>query len=81
MLKCDAPLYNEGMDEQDDLRSEYDLKGLRIRRVGEGRKGNYVQLDPYVAQFFPDSGSVNEALRFLIRITKDSVEGKDLLDE
>ncbi len=58
----------------DDLRSEYDLKGLRVRKVGPKRenfRGRSVHLEPDVAEIFPDSGSVNEALRFLIRVTQD----------
>ncbi len=55
----------------DELRPEYDLKSLKVRRVGEGRKLlNQIQLDVDVARAFPDSKSVNEALRFLIRITE-----------
>lgn len=57
----------------DDLKPEYDLKSLRVRKVGEGRKMlNQIQLDVDVAKVFPDSASVNEALRFLIRITKEN---------
>jgi hypothetical protein len=58
----------------DELRPEYDLKGLRIRKLGPGRNsfgGSVVRLEPDVAQVFPDAESVNEALRFLIRVTKD----------
>lgn len=56
----------------DDLKSEYDLKSMKVRNVGEGRKMlNQIQLDVDVARVFPDSRSVNEALRFLIRITKE----------
>lgn len=55
----------------DDLKPEYDLKSLKVRKVGEGRRLlNQIQLDVDVAKVFPDSESVNEALRFLIRITK-----------
>lgn len=59
----------------DDLRDEYDLSRLRVRRLGPGRKsfnGIDVHLEPDVAEIFPDSGSVNEALRFLIRITRQA---------
>lgn len=59
----------------DELRPEYDLKELRVRRLGSGRKsfgGSMVRLEPDVAEIFPDAGSVNEALRFLIRVTKDN---------
>ena len=58
----------------DELRPEYDLKSLRVRKVGpkrEGFGGLSVQLEPDVAELFPDSESVNEALRFLIRITRE----------
>ena len=59
----------------DELRPEYDLKKLRVRRLGPGRKsfgGSVVRLEPDVAEVFPDAESVNEALRFLIRITKEN---------
>jgi len=57
----------------DGLRSEYDLRSLQVRRFGPGRKsfgGSVVRLEPDVAEVFPSAESVNEALRFLIRITK-----------
>ena len=59
---------------EDDLRSEYDLRNLHVRKIGPGRKGfgDVVRLEPDVANAFPDAESVNEALRFLIRITKDN---------
>ena len=55
---------------QDNLRPEYDLHKLRVRRLGPARKGfgELVRLAPDVAQVFPDAESVNEALRFLIRV-------------
>jgi len=59
----------------DELRPEYDLRNLRVRRLGPGRKsfgGAVVRLEPDVAEVFPDAESVNEALRFLIRITKEN---------
>ena len=59
---------------EDELRPEYDLKSLRVRKVGPERKsfgGPTVRLEPDVAQVFPDSDSVNEALRFLIKITRE----------
>ena len=58
----------------DEIRPEYDLKSLRVRKVGPKRKtlGSVsVRLDPDVAELFPNSESVNEALRFLIRVTRD----------
>lgn len=55
----------------DDLKSEYDFTKMKVRKVGEGRRLlNQIQLDVDVAKVFPDSQSVNEALRFLMRITK-----------
>ncbi|ASC73531.1 hypothetical protein XM38_044980 [Halomicronema hongdechloris C2206] len=56
---------------EDDLREEYDLKQLRVRRMGPERKNfgsTTVRLDPDVAEMFPDAEAVNEALRFLIRV-------------
>ncbi len=58
-------------DMEDELRSEYDLKSLRVRRLGSGRKsfgGTTVRLEPDVAEMFPNADAVNEALRFLIRV-------------
>lgn len=56
---------------EDELRPEYDLMSLKVRKVGPERKSFYgttVRLETDVAKVFPDSGSVNEALRFLIRV-------------
>lgn len=58
---------------EDELRPEYDLMSLKVRKVGPERKsffGTTVRLETDVAKVFPDSGSVNEALRFLIRATQ-----------
>ena len=60
---------------EDDLRTEYDLTSLRVRRLGPGRKsfgGTTVRLEPDVAEIFPNSDAVNEALRFLIRVMQDN---------
>ena len=62
---------------QDELRPEYDLKSLQVRKMGPERKHfgrSVVQLEPDVAEAFPDTASVNEALRFLMRLTKESKE-------
>ena len=58
----------------DELRPEYDLSTLRVRKLGLGRKrfANVVKLDPDVAGAFPNADAVNEALRFLIRVTKEN---------
>jgi hypothetical protein len=57
----------------DELRPEYDLLALRVRKLGPGRKsfGNVIKLEPDVANAFPNADAVNEALRFLIRVTKE----------
>jgi hypothetical protein len=61
-------------DLNNELEPEYDFSKLKVRKVGEGRKllhEKAIQLDVDVAKVFPDSESVNQALRFLIRITKE----------
>ncbi|HEX6386823.1 MAG TPA: hypothetical protein VF177_19320 [Anaerolineae bacterium] len=57
-----------------ELRPEYDLRSLRVRKVGPKRTGfgGFVQLAPDVAEVFPNSESVNEASRFLIRVTREN---------
>ena len=60
-------------DLEDDLRPEYDFHALRVVARGPGRKNAgevTISLAPDVAKVFPDSESVNEALRFLMRITE-----------
>lgn len=60
-------------DLEDDLRPEYDFHALRVVARGPGRKNAdavTISLAPDVAVVFPDSESVNEALRFLMRITE-----------
>lgn len=60
---------------QDELRNEYDLKSLKVRKMGAKRTSfgdTIIKLDSDVAQLFPNAQSVNEALRFLIRITKEN---------
>ena len=57
----------------DELRPEYDFRALRVVARGPGRKKPHeitVRLAPDVAETFPDSDAVNEALRLLIRIAK-----------
>jgi hypothetical protein len=58
----------------DELRSEYDLKQLRVRKLGAGRNsfgGVVVRLEPDVAEIFPSADAVNEALRFLVRVMQE----------
>jgi hypothetical protein len=58
---------------EDELEPEYDLKSLRVRKLGPGRKsfGDIVRLEPDVVEAFPDADSVNEALRSLIRVSRN----------
>lgn len=60
---------------EDDSRPEYDFSkmqgGVRGKYVERYRAGtNIVLLDPDVAQAFPTSDSVNEALRLLMQIAQ-----------
>ncbi len=60
---------------EDELQPEYDLKSLKVRKLGSGRKSfgeAVVRLEPDVAKMFPSADSVNEALRFLVRITREN---------
>ena len=66
-------MQKDDLELEDDLRPEYDLKSLKVRKMGAGRKnfaGATVRLDPDVAVMFPNADAVNEALRFLIRATQ-----------
>jgi hypothetical protein len=60
---------------EDELCPEYDFSkmngGVRGKYVERYKTGtNIVLLDPDVAQAFPTSDSVNEALRLLMQITQ-----------
>ncbi len=60
---------------EDELRPEYDFSkmkgGVRGKYVDRYRTGtNVVLLDPDVAQAFPTSDAVNEALRMLMQIAQ-----------
>lgn len=56
-----------------ELRPEYDLKSLQVRKLGPGRKsfGDFVRLEPDVAKAFPNADAVNKALRSLIETSKN----------
>lgn len=65
----------------DDLRPEYDLRtlkgGVRGKYYKQATAGtNLVLLEPDVARAFPDSGSVNRALRLLQEVATKSGKGK-----
>ena len=59
------------------VRPEYDFRSLRVVARGPGRKtpaSPTIQLAPDVAEVFPDSQSVNEALRLLMKVAKSQIE-------
>ena len=58
----------------DELRPEYDLRNLRVRKFGPARKqfGNFIKLEPDVAAVFPDDLTVNKALRCMIQDSKEN---------
>jgi hypothetical protein len=63
---------------EDGLRPEYDFSkmqgGVRGKYVERYKSGtNVVLLDPDVAQAFPTSDSVNEALRLLMQIAQRQI--------
>jgi hypothetical protein len=63
----------DDLDLEDELLSEYDLKNLRVRKLGSGRKSfgsEVVRLEPDVAEMFQTADAVNEALRLLIQIAQ-----------
>jgi hypothetical protein len=62
--------------EDDELRAEYDFSELKGRVRGKYaeryREGtNLVLLEPDVAAAFPDAKAVNEALRLLMKSTRE----------
>jgi hypothetical protein len=66
---------NKVKSDTDELRPEYNLKDLKVRKLGPARKsfgGSVIRLEPDVAEAFPDADAVKEALRFLIRVTKEN---------
>jgi hypothetical protein len=60
----------------DEMLDEYSLKGgVRGKYAERYAQGtNLVLLDPDVAEIFPDSASVNRALRALADIVKDQLQ-------
>lgn len=66
----------ENNETESDMLDEYDFSnGVRGKYVDRFAKGcNVIVLDPDVALVFPDSESVNQALRALAEIIRNQVE-------
>jgi hypothetical protein len=64
----------ESNKEAVEMLDEYDFsRGVVGKYAGQYAAGtNIVLLAPDVAEAFPDAASVNEALRFLLRVTKEN---------
>ena len=66
------------LDENDDLLPEYDLDYSKSKPNRFAQKYQQTQrtvvLDADVAENFPSAESVNEALRFLVRVTRENQE-------
>ncbi|HQS67222.1 MAG TPA: hypothetical protein PLM93_08575 [Sulfuricurvum sp.] len=62
------------MKKQSEMLDEYDFsKGVRGKYAQAYREGvNIVKIDEDVTKIFPDSKSVNEALRTLMRLLANS---------
>ncbi|MGR8932873.1 MAG: hypothetical protein ACU837_00615 [Gammaproteobacteria bacterium] len=62
------------IEAEDELRPEYDVQNLQVRKLGPGRKKfcETVRLEPDVIAVFPNAEAVNEALRYLIEVAKHS---------
>jgi hypothetical protein len=61
--------------DDDEMLEEYDfsngVRGKYARRYAAG--SNVVILDPDLVELFPDSEAVNEALRMLVRLARQTV--------
>lgn len=60
---------------EDELRLEYDFSELTVVARGAGRRkpaDTTIVLAPDVAKLFPTSEAVNEALRLLARVARES---------
>lgn len=66
------------MKKTDEMREEYDFShGVRGRYAARYAEGsNVVVLDPDVAEAFPDSKAVNDALRTIVDVAKRAKRAK-----
>ncbi len=62
-------------ESKDEMRAEYDFsQGIRGKYLDRYKKGSVVvTLEPDVAEIFPDSTAVNQALRLLAHLAKSQV--------
>ena len=60
------------MKNDQDMLEEYDFSnGVRGKYAAKYKEGtNIIRLDPELIEFFPDSASVNDALKLLAEIMK-----------
>ena len=63
-------------DKTEEMRAEYDFsQGIRGKYAKKYAQGtNIIILDPDVADLFPDSKSVNDALRVLVKVAQQKVK-------
>jgi hypothetical protein len=65
--------------DEDTMRPEYDfskaVRGVTAARYAQGT--NVVLLDPDVAEIFPDTRAVNEALRTFARLTRTASKSRN----
>ena len=70
------PMKEDERDEKEDMLDEYEfsggVRGKYARLYAEG--SNVVVLSPDVVEAFPDSRAVNDALRALIGVARQSVK-------
>jgi hypothetical protein len=65
-------------EDDDDMQAEYDFSdGIPNPYAQRFQELNLVSLDPDVKAAFPDSQSVNEALRLLIKTAKSAAQVLD----
>jgi hypothetical protein len=73
---------NDDLELEEELLPEYDLKRLRVKKLGSGRKSfgsEVVRLELDVAEMFPTADAVNEALRLLNQIAQSENQADDNL--
>jgi hypothetical protein len=72
-------LYHAALEKEPEARAaflDYDLRSLRVSSLGPGRKsfgGSVVQLEPDVAEVFPDAESVNKDLAQQVQLNIDDL--------